>query len=219
MELDLRLRPAAPAAPLFTAGNIRWTWDKDPSYLATKPEVLGHMQHILDVLKQRVPIDEYFGWSYVSHEEAGGVVRTTVERDGEQQVLESERLVKALGFNVEVNDPLTLSSKRVNSVSPDFCDVRTGDIAESDTPIWVIGGGKTAMDTIHTLVTSQPGREVNLLAGSGTWFMRRTRSIRRRPDFGVGLGSTSGPSASRWPTTATTRRTSSAANRTGRWPR
>lgn len=159
--------------PLFTAGDISWQWDKDPSYLATKPEVLNHMQYCLDTLKRRVQVDEYFGWHYVEHREADGVVTTTLERDGEQTALDSDRLVKAFGFNVEVNEPLALSSTRVESVSPNFCDVRTGAIAESDKPIWVIGGGKTAMDTVHTLVTSLPGREVNLLAGSGTWFIRR----------------------------------------------
>ncbi len=158
---------------MFTVGDLKWQWDKDPTYLAAKPEVLGHMQYCLDTLKQRVQVDEYFRCSYLTHEEAGGVVRTTLERDGQQVVLASGRLVKAFGFNVETNAPLPLSSIRVHSVSPDFCDVRTGEIAASDTPVWVVGGGKTAMDTVHTLVTSHPGREVNLLAGSGSWFVRR----------------------------------------------
>ena len=55
------------------------------------------------------------------------------------------------------NDPLEISSDRVQSVSPDFCDVRCGDMRESDTPVWIIGGGKTAMDTAHTLITEYPG--------------------------------------------------------------
>ena len=38
-----------------------------------------------------------------------------------------------------------------------------------------IGGGKTAMDTAHTLITHYPGREVNLVAGSGTFFSSRDR--------------------------------------------
>ena len=45
----------------------------------------------------------------------------------------------------------------------------------SDTPVWVIGGGKTAMDTAHALITEYPGREVNLVAGSGTFFLSRDR--------------------------------------------
>jgi hypothetical protein len=45
----------------------------------------------------------------------------------------------------------------------------------SDTPIWVIGGGKTGMDTADTLITAYPGREVNLVAGEGRWFLSRER--------------------------------------------
>ncbi|MDT5290634.1 MAG: hypothetical protein QOF88_5523, partial [Mycobacterium sp.] len=44
-----------------------------------------------------------------------------------------------------------------------------------DTPVWVIGGGKTAMDTAHALITEYPGREVNLVAGEGTFFGCRDR--------------------------------------------
>jgi hypothetical protein len=167
----------------FTAGDIAWEWDKDPTYLASKPEVLDHLQHCLDVLEQRLEVAEYLGWSYVSHEEVDGLVRTTVERDGESVVIESDKLVKAVGFNVPRNDPLAVSSTRVRSVSPDDCDVRTGAIASSDAPVWVVGGGKTAMDTVHALITARPGREVNLVAGSGTWFVRRDEIYPRRRGF------------------------------------
>jgi hypothetical protein len=39
--------------------------------------------------------------------------------------------------------------------------------------VWIIGGGKTAMDTAHALITTYPGREVNLVAGRGTFFSSR----------------------------------------------
>ena len=68
-----------------------------------------------------------------------------------------------------------MSSERVHSVSPDFCDVRTGEIAESSAPVWVIGGGKTGMDTAHALIRARPGREVNVLAGPGTFFACRDK--------------------------------------------
>ncbi|TNM38391.1 potassium transporter [Nocardioides albidus] len=167
--------------PFFTAGNIKWRWDKDPSHLATKPEVIDHLSYCLEVIKARATVGDYLGWSYLEHDEADGVVRTTIERDGERVLLESDRLVKAFGFDVRPNDPLRLSSTRVRSVSPDTCDVRTGEIASSDAPVWVIGGGKTAMDAVHTLVTSHPGREVSLLAGSGTYFVRRDEIYPQRP--------------------------------------
>ncbi|MHA4851402.1 FAD-dependent oxidoreductase [Rhodococcus sp. MSC1_016] len=161
---------------LFTAGNIKWTLGRDRSYLATKDEVLTHFEHCLDVVKQRVHVDEYFGWTLESHDESGGMVRVTcTSSDGHVMVVEAKRLIKASGFGVVPNDPLEISSARVLSVSPDFCDMRGDDMRASNAPVWVVGGGKTAMDTAHTLITEYPGREVNLVAGSGTFFSNRDR--------------------------------------------
>jgi hypothetical protein len=95
--------------------------------------------------------------------------------DGQFLVIEAKRLIKAYGVRVVPNDPLETSSERVLSVSPDFCDMRGDEMRASDTPVWIIGGGKTAMDTAHALITEYPGREVNLVAGSGTFFSSRDR--------------------------------------------
>ena len=63
--------------PMFTAGNLEWTLGKDRAYLATKDEVLDHFQHCVDVMRERVQVDEYFGWDFESAEEANGIVRVT----------------------------------------------------------------------------------------------------------------------------------------------
>ena len=160
--------------PMFTAGNIEWTLGKDRAYLATKGEVLDHFQHCVDVIKERVQVDEYFGWDFESEKEANGIVRATCKAaDGRMLVVEAQRLIKAYGLAVTPNEPLDISSQRVHSVSPDYCDVRAGDIRESDAPVWIIGGGKTAMDTAHAMITAYPGRQINLIAGRGTFFTRR----------------------------------------------
>ncbi len=164
--------------PMFTAGNIEWTLGKHRSYLATKGEVLDHFEHCLRVIKQRVRVDEYFGWAMESDEETDGVVRITCRSsDGRPLAVEAKRLIKAYGFRIEPNDPLEISSNRVQSVSPDFWDMRGEEMRDSDTPVWIIGGGKTAMDTAHALITEYPGREVNLVAGSGTFFTDRDRML------------------------------------------
>lgn len=161
---------------MFTAGNIPWTLGKDRGYLATKNEVLDHFEHCLDTIEQRVRVDKLFGWTLVSDEEAGDVVRVTCRSaDGQTLVVEAKRLIKAYGFRVTPNDPLQISSGRVRSVSPDFCDMRGGSIGAGNDPVWIIGGGKSAMDTAHALITDYPGREVNLVAGSGTFFQSRDR--------------------------------------------
>lgn len=160
--------------PMFTAGNIKWTLGQPRSHLASKGEVLDHFTHCLDVVKQHVRVDEYFGWELESDEEIGGRPRITCRSsDGRTLFVDADRLIKAYGFSITPNDALEVSSGRVQSVSPDYCDVRTGDIAQSDDPVWIIGGGKTAMDTAHALITHCPGREVNLVAGRGTFFMNR----------------------------------------------
>ena len=69
------------------------------------------------------------------------------------------------------------SSERVHSVSPDYCDFRAGDIRESDAPVWIVGGGKTAMDTAHLLIGACPGRQLNLIAGRGTFFSSRDKLL------------------------------------------
>ncbi|OBJ68323.1 FAD-dependent oxidoreductase [Mycobacterium sp. 1274756.6] len=162
--------------PMFTAGNIKWTSGKDPSYLATKGEVLDHLRHCVEVIKQRVHVDEYFGWEFESEEETGGQVWVRCRSvTGRFVVIAAKRLIKAYGLGATPNEPLTISSSRLRSVSPDYCDIRGGEMRESDTPVWIIGGGKTAMDTAYTLITECPGREVNLVAGRGTFFGTRDR--------------------------------------------
>ncbi|MDT5095903.1 MAG: hypothetical protein QOH60_5266 [Mycobacterium sp.] len=164
--------------PMFTAGNIEWTLGKPRAYLATKDEVLDHFAHCVDVVRQQVRVDEYLGWDFESAEEADGIVRVSCRsRDGRVLVVETKRLIKAYGFGIMPNEPLSVSSSRVRSVSPDSCDVRMGDMRASDAPVWIIGGGKTAMDTAHTLITEYPGREVNLVAGRGTFFFSRDRIL------------------------------------------
>ncbi|NKZ15325.1 FAD-dependent oxidoreductase [Mycolicibacterium septicum DSM 44393] len=160
--------------PMFTAGDIKWTLGREPSYLATKPEVLDHFAHCLQQIEQRVRVEERFGWSFEKDEpDEGGVRVTCRDADGQPHTVRADRLIKAYGVRVTPNDALELSSDRVRSVSPDSCDVRSGEIHDSDTPVWVIGSGKTAMDTAHALIGSSPGREVNMVAGSGTFFSNR----------------------------------------------
>jgi Pyridine nucleotide-disulphide oxidoreductase len=164
--------------PMFTAGNIKWTLGRDRSYLATKDEVLGHFEHCLDVIKQQVQVDELWGCELETHEEVDEIVRITCRSsDGRPLVIEAKRLIKAYGFQSKPNDPLEITSRRVQSVSPDYCDMRCEEMRASDAPVWIIGGGKTAMDTAHALITEYPGREVNLVAGSGTYFLSRDKIL------------------------------------------
>ncbi|MGW0159176.1 FAD-dependent oxidoreductase [Mycobacterium sp. NPDC003323] len=161
--------------PMFTAGDIAWTLGRERSYLATRDEVLDHFEHCLNHIRRRIQVDVRFGWTFESDSELdeSGVRISCRDETGAERIIEADRLIKAYGLRVTPKEPLPVSSARVRSVSPNSCDVRHGAIGDSDAPVWIIGSGKTAMDTAHTLITARPGREVNMVAGTGTFFANR----------------------------------------------
>ncbi|WP_068272707.1 FAD-dependent oxidoreductase [Aldersonia kunmingensis] len=159
--------------PLFTAGNIKWTIGREPEYLADRDEVLAHLHHCLGEIGKRIRIDVRLGWTYDGFVEHSNRVEITCH-DGDRTLrITADKLITAYGARVIPNEPLELSSDQVHSVSPDYCDMRGAQIKSNNAPVWVIGGGKTGMDTANALLTEFPGREVNLIAGSGTFFTRR----------------------------------------------
>ena len=125
--------------PFFTTGNVPWTIDKPPEYLADKGEVLDHLQHCLDEIREKITVVELFGHELESHDEVGDAVQVVCRGAGGQRVtVVADRLVKAVGLSVETNPALVLSSDAVRSVSPDFCDVRDGEIAQDSAPVWIV---------------------------------------------------------------------------------
>jgi hypothetical protein len=101
------------------------------------------------------------------------VVVDCVAADGARLRVHTKALIKAEGLGVQPIGPLPISSRQVRSVSPNTCDMRSGDIRSSRAPVWLIGGGKTATDTALALLDGDPHREVNMVAGAGTFFTRR----------------------------------------------
>jgi hypothetical protein len=158
----------------FTVGNIAWTLGRERSYLATRDEVAAHLRHCFDVISQRLDMDARWGWECLDHTEDGtSVVVTARDSDGEVRTFTAKRFIDATGFNVEVNDPLPLTSQDVRSVSPEGL-ADTGLLSKDHTePAWVIGSGKTAMDTIVALVRANPGRRIGMVTGTGTYFYNR----------------------------------------------
>jgi hypothetical protein len=160
--------------PIFTAGNTAWQLGKPATHLATRDEVLAHLSHCVDVARAKVDLEERYGWEYVGHAEANGGVTVTLRGpDGRSEELATRRLIKAYGNDVVPSAPLPVSSAAVLSTTPEELP---GAIAErpGDTgPVWIVGSGKTAMDVALMLRRECPGRELNMVAGSGTLFSRR----------------------------------------------
>jgi hypothetical protein len=166
--------------PMFTVGNIPWAGRRDPSHLATRSEVLDHLQHCFDVCRTRVSLDARFGYTYRGHEDSADEVVVdcaAMSADGAPLRIRTKRLVKAFGYDVQTNDPLPLSSKSVRSVSPNHFDLLGEEMQSSTAPIYVIGAGKTGMDTAHLLLTRYPDRPVSLVIGTGMLFLNRDQQF------------------------------------------
>lgn len=165
--------------PVFTAGNIPWTLGREPGYLPTRDEVLAHLRHCYDEIASRIDLDPRWGWSFESREEdATGVTIVARDPEGARHRFRADRFIHAVGFDVEVNDPLPLTSQQVRSVAPEQLEQLEGDGplgAGGDAAVWIIGSGKTAVDTAHAVITRQPGRTVGMVTGSGTYFFNRDR--------------------------------------------
>lgn len=164
--------------PVFTAGDIAWQGQADPRHLATRDEVVDHLSHCYQVLRGRCDLDARFGHEYEGHEDSGqGERPLTITcrrgRDGAPVIIRARRLIKAFGYNVAPQAALSLSSRAVRSVSPDHYDLFGEEMQRSDAPVYVVGGGKTGMDTAHALIRRFPNKRIRMLIGDGTMFMNR----------------------------------------------
>lgn len=160
--------------PIFTAGNIAWRLDKPANYLATRDEVLDHLRYCVETARTHVDLEERFGWEYVEHAEAGGVVTVSVRGPaGRIETLTTKRLIKAYGNRVRPSAPLPVSSEAVRSTTPEALSGLIASDVEDSSPIWIVGSGKTAMDVSLMLRRRCPRRELNMVCGSGTMFSRR----------------------------------------------
>lgn len=167
--------------PMFTAGNLRWQLERPPEYLATRPEILAHFERCLAELRTRVDLVTLYGWQYEAHRELqqAGAWQVEIELEscntpGHKETIRARRCIKAVGFRIEATEPLELSSRQVESLSPHDLHV-SGSDTDASKPVYIIGGGKTGMDTAHMLVSRENPPPVHLLVGRGTMFLSRDR--------------------------------------------
>lgn len=163
--------------PLFTVGDLPWTTGRPPEHLATRDEVLAHLQHCHREIEARAQVQTLLGHEYVGHEETPDLVRITLRApEGGTVVVEADRFVKALGFEIEPLRPLALSSTQVHSTAPGLL-APGSEALDGDAPVWVVGSGKTAMDTVLHLLDHRPGRRLHMVSGTGTYFTARERAL------------------------------------------
>jgi hypothetical protein len=166
--------------PFFTAGDVPWTLGRERQYLARGVEVLDHLRHCANELGKRVALDPFYEHEYRSHEEVTDngctevlVKLARVNGDGTPVYVRAKKLIQAQVNAIPSIPPLELSSDEVRSVAPAFDDILGDEMRASDAPIYVVGGGKTGMDTAHALIQRFPDKAVTLLTGLGTVFLRR----------------------------------------------
>lgn len=169
--------------PMFTAGNVRWRGQLDPYHLATRDQVVDHLRHCFEQLSTRADIEPRFGYSYLRHEEGPGEWPVTVycrrEADGAELRIRTRRLIKAFGYNIAPLPPIAVSSRQVLSVVPESTELLQQVERQGDAPIYIVGGGKTGMDTAHMFLRALPHRKVRMLIGEGTMFLDRDKTYPR----------------------------------------
>lgn len=163
---------------MFTAGDQQWALRRDPSYLATRREVLDHLGSVPKVSAGELAVEPLFGHTYRGHRVQDGRAEIEVlpmAQGGRPRKLRAKRLLKGTGAQIEVLPPLALSSTRVRSVAVSDPVLTSAEFLESYAPVYVIGSGKTAMDTVRHLAQSRGTRRrsLNIVIGSGMWFFLR----------------------------------------------
>lgn len=164
---------------MFTVGDIRWNPPRPRAYLATGAEVHGHLRHCLGLTRRHFDLLELYGHEMIACEEralSGGgaqahILCRPVSGEGPPVAIVAQRMIDAVALDVPVPGPLALTSGRVVSTTPH----RLGPEGHLSgrAPAYVVGGGKTAMDTVLALRRGDPERPVTLINGPGTVFANR----------------------------------------------
>jgi hypothetical protein len=173
----------------FTAGTAKWALKKPRSHLAAKGEVLNHFADVAARIGKRLKIEYHWNTEYQEYDEeslaAAEVPKVIVKlksakTPGEEVVVQSKKLIRAIGFNITVKSQgLKVTSKSVTSVGAADPVLVAESGGDEQRPIYIIGSGKTAMDVVYHLSKTQradpstPKRKIVMVAGRGTYFCPR----------------------------------------------
>ena len=168
--------------PMFTVGNNKWDWSMPRGYLAARDEVQAHLAKALEPISKRVNLTINFCTRAIRCEEKVGdvgpyaeIVLNSKVTAEETRTIRASRAIQAAGLNYTVYKPLPLSSEKIHSIIPqDFIETLR---AVPGKPVFVVGGGKTGMDTILAALSIDATREVTLIKGRGTIFYNRSKFL------------------------------------------
>ncbi|QHQ34953.1 FAD-dependent oxidoreductase [Algicella marina] len=158
--------------PMFTAGNIPWAWTKAREHLASRDEVISHFGHCLATLRAKVSVTERFGLECVSINETKQSVMVQCRNSAnDDETIHATRVIHASGYQITPPAPLSFTCKRILSTTPEHLFEKLGEASSPD--VYVIGGGKTGMDTALALFDKAPDKRIHLVNGTGTIFGNR----------------------------------------------
>lgn len=166
--------------PLFTVGGLRWNWRKPAHYLAARDDVQRHLDTCFGMSRDRFDLEERFAHFASDVREISRAGQWIAEVDVhpvgkpfETTTVQADRVIHASGFDYEAPEPIGLSGQNVLSIAP--ADVASALTANPTSAVYVVGGGKTGMDTIMAILNASPTRKVTLINGNGTYYMNRDR--------------------------------------------
>ena len=168
----------------FTVAGHSWKKKWHWTHLATKQEILEYFEDCVQAAQKSSKVDilRLFGWTmteYTSSAEAGSceVVAVPVKSELSVLLVRANLLIMANYLNIKIKRPIIFTANdQVQSTCPvDLLKpYMTEMIEESDKPIYVIGSGKTALDTINLLSNRfGVGSRLHCICGHGTIFLNR----------------------------------------------
>ena len=164
--------------------NRNWHW----THLASKPEILQYFEEAITAGQKAsgVEILRLFGYEYADHTSSDSGNGRKVEaraipldKEETELLVRGDRMIKAMGFKVPIKSAVVFSAaEQVTSTCP--VELLTTDMARkiqaSTKPVYVLGSGKTALDTMNMLIDRfGVGSRLHCISGHGTLFINRDR--------------------------------------------
>jgi len=165
---------------MFTVGDLAWRWRRPPGYLADRDEVCAHLRYCRDTSRAGIDLTEFYEcratkwWEEVTCD--GPVAHVEIhdaKTDAPVSRISARHLIDSIGMDIPRPEPLTVSTDAVLSTTPDH--LRADIAANPGRSVYVVGGGKTAMDTVLEVLSRDPEARVSLIEGKGTVFALRDK--------------------------------------------
>ncbi|MBD3678699.1 MAG: FAD-dependent oxidoreductase [Rhodobacteraceae bacterium] len=168
--------------PMFTTGDVKWRWNRPKRYLASRTEIQDHLAHCRDVSRTGIELVELYehdaeSWKEVLTDD-GPRARVRIRPLGGStptRTLTAKHLINAIGLDIPVSGPMPLSSSKVLSTAPHKLSEALA--RNPGKKVYVVGGGKTGMDTVTALLDRGATGGITLINGKGTMFANRDFSF------------------------------------------